>query len=1053
MSRFFIERPIFASVLAIIIMIAGLVAAKILPIAQYPEIAPPTVTVTANYPGASAETLAKVVAAPIEEQLSGVERMLYFNSSSSSNGTVTITVTFEVGTDVDKAVFNVNNRVQLAAPRLPQEVARNGVTVQKRSTDILNVIAISSPDNRYDTLFLSNYATLNVVDEVKRIAGVADVLVFGARDYSMRIWLKPDRMAQLGITPTDVAAAIRVQNAQFAAGKIGAEPALPGQSIVYTVNARGRLVEPEEFGNIVLRSSGPGGVLRLKDIARVELGAANYDAANTLDGKTTIGVAVFLQSGANALDVAAAVRAKMVDLKTRFPEGVDYIIPFDTTRFVEASIHEVIVTIFIAAVLVMLVVFLFLQSWRATLIPMIAVPVSLIGTFAGLWMFGFSINTLTLFAMVLAIGIVVDDAIVVLENVERLMREQGMDARRASIEAMREVQGAIVAIVLVLCAVFVPVAFLGGIAGQLYKQFAVTLVVSVVLSGFTALTLTPALCAIMLKPGDHESKLFKPFNSFFNWLTKRFLGGVNLALKLRWMSLLIFGGVLALIALLFLRIPGSFLPSEDQGYIFSAIVLPDGATLERTRATGAILQKSMAGFPALDHMFVVAGFDLIGGGNKTNAGTSFITLKPWEQRTMTAPQLAGEMSKKGFGLPDGIAFAFNPPPIRGLGTAGGFEVYVQARSDPDPKKLAGVINEFIGALNKHPQLTGINTFFRPGTPQLLVEVDRERAISLGIPVSDVFDALQSTMGSLYVNDFNKFGRTYRVQVQADAQYRAKPEDLGNIYVRSALSGQGTQEMIPLKAVLQVKSIVGPEQLERFNGFIGAKILGNGKPGVSSGESIKAVEDVAKQTLPEGYAIAWTGQAYQEKQTGTASIFAFGFAIVMVYLILAALYERWRLPVAVLLAVPFAILGALLFVFVRGMENDIYFQIGLVVLIGLAAKNAILIVEFAQQGVLLEGKSAFDAAVQAARLRFRPIVMTSLAFVLGVVPLAFASGAGAAARRSMGTGVFGGMIIATFIATIFIPLFFVWMSRRGQGPAKVRGHAASAPPSAAAEEGR
>ncbi|MBK9605778.1 MAG: multidrug efflux RND transporter permease subunit [Betaproteobacteria bacterium] len=1051
MSRFFIERPIFASVLAIIIVIAGLVAAKILPIAQYPEISPPTVTITAAYPGASAETLAKVVAAPIEEQLSGVEKMLYFNSSSSSNGTVSITVTFEVGTDVDKAVFNVNNRVQLATPRLPQEVTRNGVTVQKRSTDILNVVALNSPDGRFDTLYLSNYATLNIVDELKRVAGVADVTVFGARDYSMRIWLKPDRMAQLGVTPTDVAAAIRVQNAQYAAGKIGAEPALPGQSLVYTVNARGRLIEPEEFGNIVLRANGPGGVLRIKDVARIELGAQNYDASNTVDGKPTIGMAVFLQSGANALDVADAVRARMVELKTRFPEGVDYLVPFDTTRFVQASIHEVIVTIFIAALLVMLVVFLFLQTWRATVIPMIAVPVSLIGTFAGLWLFNFSINTLTLFAMVLAIGIVVDDAIVVLENVERLMREQAMDARSAAIEAMREVQGAIIAIVLVLCAVFVPVAFLGGIAGQLYKQFAVTLAVAVVISGFTALTLTPALCGIMLHPGDHESKLFRPFNLFFAWLTRRFLGGVNLALRGRVVSFLVFLGIIGLTVLLFVRIPGSFLPSEDQGYIFSAIVLPDGATLERTRKTGAQFQQSLADIPAIEHMFVVSGFDLIGGGSKSNAGTSFIAMKPWEERTLSAPQLAIEVSKRAMALSDGIAFAFNPPPIRGLGTAGGFEVYVQGRSDPDPKKLGAVVTEFIAALNKHPQLTGINTFFRPNIPQLLVEVDRERAISLGIPVSDVFDALQSTMGSVYVNDFNKFGRTYRVQMQADAQYRAKPEDLGNVYVRSTASG----EMIPLKTVVQTKTVVGPEQLERFSGFIAAKVIGTGKPGISSGETIKAVEEVAAASLPEGYAIAWTGQAYQEKRTGSASVFAFGFAIIMVYLILAALYERWRLPVAVLLAVPFAIAGALGFVFLRGLENDIYFQIGLVVLIGLAAKNAILIVEFAQQAVLLEGKSPVDAALQAARLRFRPIVMTSLAFILGVVPLVFASGAGAAARKSMGTGVFGGMIIATSIATIFIPMFFALMSRRAQaraGTAVPAPSATSAAPATAAGEG-
>jgi hydrophobe/amphiphile efflux-1 (HAE1) family protein len=1043
MSKFFIERPIFASVLAIIIVIAGLVAAKILPIAQYPEIAPPTVTINASYPGASAETLAKVVAAPIEEQLSGVENMLYFNSSSSSNGTVSITVTFETGTDVDKAVFNVNNRVQLATPRLPAEVTRNGVTVQKRSTDILLVVALSSPDGRFDTLYLSNYGTLNVVDEVKRVPGVADVTIFGARDYSMRLWLKPDRMAQLGITPTDVANAVRAQNAQYAAGKIGAEPALPGQSIVYTVNARGRLIDPEEFGEIVLRASGPNGVLRIKDVARIELGAQNYDASNTLDGKNTIGVAVFLQSGANALDVAAAVRAKMVELKTRFPEGVDYVIPFDTTRFVDASIHEVIITIFIAAVLVMLVVFLFLQTVRATFIPMIAVPVSLIGTFAGLWLFKFSINTLTLFAMVLAIGIVVDDAIVVLENVERLMREQKMRAHEAAIEAMREVQGAIVAIVLVLCAVFVPVAFLGGIAGQLYKQFAVTLAVAVVISGFTALTLTPALCSLMLKAGDHESKVFHPFNVFFAWLTKRFLGGVGFALRHRFVSLLVFVGVLALTALLFIRIPGSFIPSEDQGYIFSAILLPDGATLERTQKTGARLQQTVQPIEAIDHMFVVAGFDLIGGGNKTNAGTSFITLHPWSERKMTAPQLAGEVSKRGLGLPDGIAFAFNPPPIRGLGTASGFEVYVQGRTDPDTRKLSAVVNDFIAALGKHPNLTGINTFFRPNVPQLLVEVDRERAISLGVPVNEVFDALQSTMGPLYINDFNKFGRTYRVQMQADAPYRSKPEDLGNVYVRSGT----TQEMIPLKAFVKTSSVVGPEQLERFQGFVSAKVLGAGKPGISSGEAIRAVEQVAAETLPTGYQIAWTGQAFQEKRTGTASIFAFGFAILMVYLILAALYERWRLPAAVVLAVPFAILGALAFVFLRGMENDIYFQIGLVVLIGLAAKNAILIVEFAQQAVLNEGKTPIEAALQAARLRFRPIVMTSLAFVLGVVPLVFAGGAGAAARRSMGSGVFGGMIVATFVATIFIPLFFAIMSRKSRALKEAAGPDAAPAPAA------
>ena len=1024
MSRFFIERPIFASVIAIIIVIAGLVAAKMLPIAQYPEIAPPTVTITTTYTGASAETLAKSVAAPIEEQLSGVERLLYFSSTSASTGVLTITATFEVGTNIDQATFNVNNRVQIALPRLPDEVRRNGVIVQKRSNDILLVAALNSPDGSRDTLFLSNYGSLNLVDDLKRLPGVGDVSVFGARDYSMRVWLKPDRMAQLGITPTDVAAAIRAQNAQYAAGKVGAEPALEGQMLVYTVTARGRLVDPAEFGDILVRGGGSSGNIKLKDIARLELGAQNYDSVNSLNGSPAIGLAVFLQSGANALDVANAVRARMVEAKKTFPKGVDYLIPFDTTRFVQSSIEEVVKTIFEAALLVVLVVYLFLQTWRATLIPMIAVPVSLIGTFAGLWLFGFSINTLTLFAMVLSIGIVVDDAIVVLENVERLMREQGMEAKEAAIEAMREVSGAIVAIVLVLCAVFVPVAFLGGIAGQLYKQFAVTVAISVVISGFTALTLTPALCAILLHKGDHGSRLFKPFNDGFARFTAGFLGGVSFALRRRLVSLLIFIGVLALAAWMFMRIPGSFVPSEDQGYVFSAITLPDGATLQRTGIAGEQLRKMVTTNPAIENMFVITGFDLIGGGNKTNAATMFVPLKPWNDREATAQQVVGDISKKAATLREGIAFAFNPPAIRGLGSSGGFEVYVQGRGDADPKKLAAVTQEFVGALQKHPALQGINTFFRPSVPQILVEVDREKTLALGVPITDVFDALQSTMGALYVNDFNKFGRTYRVQIQADAAYRAKPEDLGNVYVRSAVSGQ----MVPLKAIIRTTSVVGAEQLDRYSGFIAAKIVGSGKPGISSGDAIRAVEEVAAKALPEGYAIAWTGQAYQEKRTGSASVFAFGFALVMVYLILAALYERWRLPAAVLLAVPFAIAGALGYVFLRGMENDIYFQIGLVVLIGLAAKNAILIVEFAQQG-LLAGKPALEAAVDAARLRFRPIVMTSLAFVLGVVPLVFASGAGAAARRSMGTGVFGGMLAATFIATIFVPLFFTLFARR------------------------
>ena len=1024
LSRFFIERPVFATVLSIVIVLAGLVSAMILPVAQYPEIAPPTVTITATYPGASAETLARTVAAPIEEQLSGIEGMLYFNSSSASNGTVTITATFEVGTDTDKATFNVNNRVQLATPRLPDEVRRNGVIVAKRSQNFLLVIALNSPQSTYDTLFLSNYATLNVLDDLKRIRGVADVINFSARDYAMRVWLRPDRMAQLGITTSDIAQAIGAQNAQFAAGKIGAEPSLPGQQLTYTVTARGRLVEPEQFGEIVLRSGGATGVLRLKDVARIELGAQSYDASSFVNGKPSIALGVFLQSGANALDVGAAVKQKMADLqRDRFPADVGYLIPYDTTRFVSASINEVLKTILEAAAIVVVVVFVFLQTWRATLIPMLAVPVSLIGTFAGLWLFGFSINTLTLFAMVLAIGIVVDDAIVVLENVERLIREEGMSPIEASIEAMREVQGAVIGIVLVLCAVFIPEAFLGGIAGQLYRQFAVTVAIAVVLSGVVALTLTPALCAMLLKPHTGERRgpvgvAFRAFDRGFGWVTRRYLGAVGLALRHRAIALLLFVGMVAATVFLLLRVPGSFVPPEDQGYIIAAVQLPDGATLERTGRSTETLRGMVASNPAIEAFFSINGFDLIGGGNKSSAATIFVPMKRWEERTQTSAQLAQQVSGAGFALRDGIAFAFVPPAIQGLGQAGGFEVYVQSRLDADPQRLAQVTQQFIAALNANPVLAGSQSFFRPTVPQLRVEVDREKALALGVSQADVFVALQAQMGSLYVNDFNRAGRTYRVTIQADAPFRSNPDDLGATYVRSATTGA----MIPLKALITVQDIIGPEQIERYNGYIAAKVLGGAKPGFSSGEAIAAVERVAREVLPTGYNAEWTGQAFQEKRTGRASIFAFSFAIVMVYLILSALYERWGVPLSVILSVPFALAGALGAVLLRSMNNDIYFQIGLVVLIGLAAKNAILIAEFAMQG-MQQGLTAAQAAAEAARLRFRPIVMTSLAFVLGVVPLVIATGAGAAARQSMGTGVFGGMIVATFVAPIFVPLFY------------------------------
>ena len=1023
MSKFFITRPIFASVLSIIIVLAGLAAALKLPIAQYPQIAPPTVLVTATYPGASAETLSKTVAAPIEEQLSGVEGLLYFNSSADSSGTLTITATFEVGTDVNQATFNVSNRVNIALPRLPDEVRRTGLVVQKRSNDILLVVMLTDKQKKYDTLFLSNYATLNVLDEIKRIKGVGDATIFGAQDYSMRIWLRPDRMAQLGVTTTDIANAIRSQNAQYAAGKIGQDPSPSNQQLVYTVTAKGRLIDPAEFGNIIIRADGQRGVLHLKDVARIELGSQSYNVRTTLDGTPGVGIPIFLQSGANALDTAEAVKAQMKELKERFPEGIDWEVPYDTSDFVKASILEVLKTLGEAMVLVVLVVFLFLQSWRATLIPIIAVPISLIGTFAGLWLFGFSINTLTLFAMVLSIGIVVDDAIVVLENVERLMEEEKLSPIKAAVKSMEQVSAAVVAIVLVLCAVFIPVAFLGGIAGEMYRQFAVTVAVAVVISGVVALTLTPALCAVLLKKTHGESAFFKAFNRTFLRFTHVYTSTVNLTLHHKIIGTVVFAAIIALVAVLLKVIPGSFVPPEDQGYVISAVIMPDGATLGRTSKTTENVRAAIAQDPAVAHEFAVNGFDLIGGGNKTSAATMFVRLKDWSERETTADDIVQKLFGIGMQQPDGMAIAFNPPAIRGLGSSGGFELYVQTRGDSDPARLAAVVNNLIEALKKEPRLTEINTFFRPTVPQLFLEVDEAKAISQGVPVSSIYDTLQSTMGSLYVNDFNKSGRTYRVQLQAEADYRMKAEDLGKVYVRS---DKGL--MVPLSALSKVNYIVGAEQLERYNGLLSAKVLGKGASGVSSGDAIEMVEKIAEANLPDGYQIAWTGQAYQEKRTGSAAVFAFGFAIIMVFLILAAQFETWALPLAVIMAVPFALAGALLSVLLRGMPNDIYFQIGLITLVGLAAKNAILIVEFASQK-MEEGMPIAEAALEAARLRFRPIVMTSMAFVLGIVPLVIATGAGAAARQSMGTGVFGGMLLATFVATIFIPLFFTWLSNK------------------------
>ncbi len=1018
-SRFFIDRPIFAAVLSLFVVIAGLAATRNLPIAQYPEIAPPVVTVTAIYPGASAEVVEQTVAAPLENAINGVENMLYMGSTSTSNGVVTIQVTFDIGADVDQAAQQVNNRVKQAEARLPQEVRRQGVTVEKGSSAFLQVLAFFSPDDSRSDLEISNFVTLNVLDAIKRTPGTTSVQIFGAKDYAMRVWIKPDRLAQLKLTTADIAKAIAEQNAQFAAGKVGQSPTGGAQEMVYTLTTQGRLSEPKQFEQIIVRAEGNGGgLVRLGDVARIELGAKDYDFIGRINGKPATLVGVFLQPGANALDVAAEVTATVEAIKPRFPSGIVYSIPYDTTRFVKVSIEEVVKTLVEAMVLVIAVVFLFLQSWRATLIPLVAVPVSLIGTFAGLLLLGYSINTLTLFGMVLSIGIVVDDAIVVLENIERIMREQHLAAREAAIKAMQEVSGPVIAIVLVLCAVFVPIAFLGGLSGELYRQFAATISIAVVISGLVALTLTPSLCVMILRRGHHEpGRFFRWFNHWFVRMTGHYVEGVGFMVRRAGIGLLLFAGMVALAAGLWRITPGSLVPDEDQGFYIAAVILPDGASLERTdKVVGEVIEVIKSN-PFNEDVVAFTGMDFLGGGFRNNAATIFVTQKHWNQRPVPVQALVGELFMKTGHIKEALVLAFNPPPIFGLGTAGGFELYLQQLGDGGAKRLAEVQQQFQGALSQSKVLGGVQTLWRPAVPQLYVEVDRERAKALGVPVNDLFDTLSATLGSYYVNDFTKSGRAWQVLMSAEAGYRKRPDDIGRVWVRST-SG----DMVPVSAIANVRFASGPETLDRFNNQPAVKLFGQGAPGVSSGQAIAEVERIAKEVLPPDFSHDWGGASYQEKRATGTSALALALGALMVFLILAAQYEKWSLPLSVLLALPFGTFGALAAVWMRDMTNDVYFQIGLVTLLGLAAKNAILIVEYASLKHH-EGMSASGAALEAARLRFRPIIMTSLAFILGVLPLAYSSGAGAAARRSVGTGVMGGMLAATFLAIFFVPMFY------------------------------
>jgi HAE1 family hydrophobic/amphiphilic exporter-1 len=1021
-SRFFIHRPIFAAVLSIVIVIAGLVTLRSLPIAQYPEIAPPTVQVTAAYPGASAAVLADTVAQPIEEQVNGAEGMLYMSSTSTNNGEYILTVTFEVGTDLDMAQVLVQNRVSQAEALLPETVQRIGLTVEKQSTNILLFAALTSPDQRYDALYLSNYAGLRIKDELSRLEGVGSVMIFGASDYSMRIWLDPDLLKARGLTTSDVINAVREQNVQVAAGQIGQSPSSLRPQFQYAINVRGRLEEMAEFEQIVVKSLPGGRMIRVKDVARVELGAQTYDMSSQTGGHDCAAIGIFLQPGANALETAQRVKDRMAELETAFPPGLAYEIPFDTTIFVRASIDEVVETLLIAVVLVFVTVLLFLQNWRATLIPAATIPVSLIGTFAAMAALDVSINMLSLFGLVLAIGVVVDDAIVVVENASRNIDESGLDPKAATVQAMREVSGPIIATTLVLLAVFVPTAFLGGITGQLYRQFALTIATATVFSSINALTLSPALAAILLRPTPRRSNF--PARAF-NWTFDRAQNGygrtVSSLMRRGVVMLVLFGALTAAAFYGFDSRPKGFVPNEDQGWAMYSIQLPDAASRQRTLEVVDKVNQRLAQMPGISTWVSVPGYSLMDGAVIPNAAAIWTVFDPWEERLpagLTQEAILGQMWGAVADIQEALIFAFAPPPIMGLGTAGGFEMQIQDRNSMGLDMLQQMTNDVTGGAFAHPRLQMAYSTFRANVPQLQAHVDRSQAKSLGIALSSVFDTLQANLGSVYVNDFNKFGRTYQVRVQADAPFRSHIDDILRLEVRN---GQGG--MVPLAAVVNVTEALGPQIITRYNMYPSAKISGQGTPDTSSGEAMTAMEQLADKTLPAAMGYEWTGMSYQEKAAAGQTFLVFTLAVLFVYLVLCAQYESWSLPLAVIFAVPLGLFGTVAAVALRGMEINVYTQIGIVLLIALTCKTAILIAEFAK-AERDSGMSIYDAALKAARLRFRPILMTAFTFILGVLPLVVATGAGASGRRALGTAVFGGMIAATALLVLFVPLFYV-----------------------------
>jgi multidrug efflux pump len=1043
-SHFFIERPIFASVLSILITLAGAIAAFLLPVAQFPDVVPPTVVVTAVYPGANAETIAETVATPIEEQVNGVSGMLYMSSQSTNTGVMTLTITFAFGTNPDIDQVLVQNQVAIALPILPQIVRQIGVTAQKNSPNFLMLVNLISPNGTYGADYLSNYAEIQIEDPLKRVPGVGSVQLFGAGEYSMRIWLNPDRLAGLKLTVDDVTQAILSQNVQVAAGTVGAPPAPKGTQFQLTVNTLGRLTTPEQFASIIIKTGSDGQIVRLRDLASVVLGAKDYSVNAYHDGRPTAALGVSLQPGANAVATATRVRHQMEELARRFNPGLIYRIDYDTSTFVVQSLEEVVETLLIAILLVVVVVIIFLQTWRAAVIPLIAIPVSLVGTFAALYCLGYSLNNLSLFGLVLAIGIVVDDAIVVVENCERHLRE-GLSPKDAARKSMDEVSGPVIAVAVVLTAVFLPSTFLPGISGQFYRQFAVTIAVSTIISAFNSLTLSPALCGVLLRHEVKESAFnrvldravgwfFRGFNRAFEHVAHGYARVVRRIVRYSVVALLVYLGLVALTALGFKVVPSGFIPTQDQGFLIMAAQLPDSASLDRTEAVRVKVTEALRDIPGIDHTIAISGFSMLTGSTQSNACTIFVILKPFHDRTGAGEAMnaiIGAIAGRTAGIQEATVATFPPPAVEGIGSVGGFQLEVEDRGHLGLSELQAVANQLMGAAYVQPTLTQVFTSLRTDVPQLYIDIDRTKVQRLGIPLPSVFDTLQTYLGASYVNDFNFLGRTYQVNVQADANARAQAEQIGRLYTRNQ-----NGDMVPLSTFANIKGITGPDRVTHYNLFTAADFFGSTRPGFSSGQGIQAMQKLCSQILPGQMSYEWTGLTYQEIEAGNTAMFVFPLSVLVVFLALAALYESWSLPLAVILIVPTCLLAAIAGVFIRGSDNNIFTQIGFIVLVGLACKNAILIVEFARTE-LESGKDRVDAVVEACRIRLRPILMTSFAFILGVVPLVMASGAGAEMRQALGTAVFSGMIGVTLFGLLLTPVFFVVLSRpRAKKPARI-----------------